>query len=94
MAVLQSGVDLAVGKSRDIGDLRIFERASSFAASWSFAIFLVCCEVERDKEEEVGAKDSHAREGGKFLSGAAACVGHPWPVGGCEVGVGREVDEA
>jgi hypothetical protein len=94
VAVLQSWFDLTVGKSSDIGEFSILERASSFAASWPLAVFLVGCEVKGDEEEEVGAEYSDTCEGGEFFSGALACVGHPGPVGGREVGVGCEVDEA
>jgi len=84
----------SVHKSCNIGNLSILERASGFATSWAFAILLVGSEVERDEEEKIGADYSHSGESGEFLSSAFARIWHPWEIGGGEVGVGREVDEA
>ena len=55
---------------------------------------LVCCEVEGDEKEEVGAEDGHASECGKFLAGAFAIVWHVGKVGGSEVGVGCKVHKS
>ena len=55
---------------------------------------LVCCEVEGDEEEEVGAEDRHASKRRKFLAGAFAVVWHVRKIGGSEVGIGCKVDES
>ena len=50
--------------------------------------------VEGDEENEVGADDTNTGHGSEFLTGALAHVRQPGEVGGGEVGVGGEVDEA
>lgn len=54
---------------------------------------LVRREVERDEEEEVGAKNEETREGGELLAGAGAVVGQPREVGGGEVGPRSKVNK-
>lgn len=93
MAVLLLGHDLSMGKSCNIWELRILERACSLAACGALSIFLVGCDVEGDEQEEVRADDTDAREGGKLLTGAFAVIRHPWEVGRGEVGVRCEIDE-
>lgn len=55
---------------------------------------LVGRKVEADEEEEIAAQNAAAGEGGELFAGTPARVGHPRPVGGSEVGVGRKVDES
>lgn len=57
------------------------------------SLLSVGCEVEGDEEEQVRAENTHASEGGKFLSGASTIVWSPWEIAVSEVGVGCEVDE-
>lgn len=85
---------IPVHNRSNIRDLRILQGARGLAARGALAVCLVGCEVEGDEEEEVRGDDAHAGEGGEFFAGAVAGVGHPGPVGGSEVGVGGEVDEA
>lgn len=61
-------------------------------ASSALALLLVGGNVEGDEEEEVAGKDTAAGECSKLLTGAAAKVGNPGPVGGGEVGVGCKVN--
>lgn len=63
-------------------------------ASSSLSRLLVGSQVEGDEEDQVGGQDAHAGESSEFLTGAFACTGHPFEVGGGEVGVGGEVNEA
>ena len=86
-------LNLAVGKSCNIGNLGVAERSDSFAAGWSLALFLVGGKVEGDEEEEVRAEYSHSRESCEFLTSTLSCIGHPWPVGGGKVCVRCEVNE-
>lgn len=51
---VRPGVDLAVGESRNIWEFSVFEGAGCLAPSWSFAVFLVCRDVEENEEDEVG----------------------------------------
>jgi hypothetical protein len=88
------GVDLAVGESRNVWKLSVFERSCSFASCWSLAIFPVGCNVEVDEEDEVGGDGNDASESGEFFTRALAGIGHPGPVCRGEVCVGCEVDEA
>jgi len=60
MAILLLGDDLTMGKSCNIREFRIFERARSLAAGGALSVFPVCRQVERDEEEEVGADDPDA----------------------------------
>jgi hypothetical protein len=54
----------------------------------------VCCEIERDEQEEVGAQYSHSSKGREFFTGTFAHVWYPWEVGRSEIRVGGKVDEA
>lgn len=74
-------VDLAIGKSCDVGQLSILQRSCGFATGWAFPIFLVSREVEGDEEQQVGAEDADTSECCEFLSGTFAVVWHPWEVG-------------
>lgn len=94
LAVGLGGGELAVGDGCDVGELGVLEGAGGLAARGALAVLLVGRDVEGDEEEEVGAEDAHAGEGGELLAGALAGVGHPVEVGRGEVGVGGEVDEA
>lgn len=91
---VRHGVDLAVGESRNVWDLSVLERTCCFSSSRAFAVFLVGCDVEEDKEDEVGGDRDDTGESGKFFSCAFARVWQPGPVGRGEVCVGCEVDEA
>jgi len=55
---------------------------------------LVRDDVEGDEEDEVGAEDDAAGDGGELLASTAAVVRHPLPIRGGEVGVGGKVHEA
>lgn len=79
---------------RDLFILHLHERAGRAAAAGLWWRFHICGQVEADEEEKVTAQDSHAGECGKLLAGTSAVVRHPGEVGGSEVGVGAEVDEA
>ena len=57
-------------------------------------LLLIRGEVEGDEEQEIAGQDGHARECGELLARALAAGRRPGEVGGGEVGVGREVDEA
>jgi hypothetical protein len=50
--------------------------------------------VEGDEQDQVGADDADTSQGSEFLTGTLAHVGEPGEVGGGEVGVRGEVDEA
>jgi len=93
MAICLS-VDFAVGESRDIWKLGIFEGSCCLATGWALSILLVSCQVEGDEEDEVGADYAHACECCKLLAGAVSCIWHPLEVGRGEVGVRGEVDES
>lgn len=57
-------------------------------APWSAALALfVGCQVEGDKEKQVGAQDDQAGDRGKLLTGAVADVGPVWEIRGREVRV-------
>ena len=71
----------------------LFERGTGSRAALGLRFLVGRC-VEGDEEEEVRGEDADACHGGEFLACAFAAVGHPGPVGGGEVGVGGEVDEA
>lgn len=86
-------VDLAAGEGSNIWDLSRGEGAGSLATSWALAILLVGRKVEGDEKEQVRAENAHARERSELLTSALSSIWHPWEVGGCEVGVGSEVDE-
>jgi len=84
-------------KGGDVGDLSILQgskRSCGFAASRLLSILAVGCDVEGDEKDQVGGDYTHARESSKFFSGALSCIWHPLEVGGSEVGVRCEVDEA
>nr|POE65624.1 transcription factor tau subunit sfc1 [Quercus suber] len=51
-------------------------------------------ERETDEKEQVARQDAHTCESGEFLTSAHATGRKPGEVAGCEVSVGREVDEA
>lgn len=87
-------VDLTTGEGGDVWNLCVLEGARSLASGGPLSVLLVGGQVEGNEEDEVGADDAHSGEGSEFLAGAVTRVGHPWPVGRGEVGVGREVDEA
>lgn len=55
---------------------------------------LVGGDVEGDEQEQVRGDDGNTSESGELLTGALAHVWSPWEVGGGEVSVGGEVDEA
>jgi len=93
MAIVLLWVDLAVCKGRDIRDLRIDQGTGGLSSCWALAVLLVGGDVERDEEDEVRAKDSHARESSEFLSSTATRVWHPWKVGGGEVCVRGKVNK-
>lgn len=98
------GRDSAVGgsslRARSRGDLELGHVDDSLAASVATGTaslglgLVVGGDVERDEQEQVGAKDAHAGEGGELLSGANTHVGQLGEVGRGEVGVGRKVHEA
>lgn len=44
-------------------------------------------EVERDKEQQIGAENAHASESGKFFSRASTNVRRPWEIAVGKVGV-------
>ena len=94
LAVRLSRRELAVRDGCDVGELGVLEGARGLAARRALAVLLVRRDVEGDEEQEVGAEDAHAGEGGELLARALAGVGHPLEVGRGEVGVGGEVDEA
>lgn len=60
MAILLLRDDLSMGKSCNVREFRIFERARSLAACGALSIFLVRRQVEGDEEEEVRADDTDA----------------------------------
>lgn len=88
------GVDLSVGKSRNIWELSILKRSRSLATSSLLSVLLIGSDIERDEKEEVRAEDTHASERSELLTSALAGVWHVWEVGAGEVGVRGEVDEA
>lgn len=79
--------ELAVKKGIDVWNLGLGERTSGFAACWALAVFLVCCNVEGDEEEEVGCDYAHSCESSEFLSSAVTRIWHPLEVGRGEIGV-------
>ena len=68
--------------------------ASVTTRATSLGSLVICRDVEGDEENEVRGDDDHSGESSEFFSGALARVGHPWEVGGREVGVGGEVNKA
>lgn len=60
MAILLLGHDLSMGKSCNVRQLSILERARSLAARGALSIFLIGREVEGDEEEEVRADNTDA----------------------------------
>lgn len=87
-------VDLSVGNGSHVWHLRILERTSSLAAGSLLSILLVSCNIERDEKQEVRAENAHASESSELLASALSGSWHVWEVGGGEVCVGGEVDEA
>ena len=55
---------------------------------------LVCSEVERDEQKEIGAQDAHAGESGKFLPGALAIARQMREVGRTEICIRSEIHES
>ena len=60
MAVLLLRHDLSMGKSCDVWELGILERARSLAACRALSILPIGRDVKRDEEEEVRADDTDA----------------------------------
>ena len=92
------GLGSTVGTSRG-GDLEVAhvdERllASVAARAANLGSLVVCSNVEGDEEQQVRGDDTNTGESGELLTGTLAHVGSPGEVGGGEVGVGGEVDEA
>lgn len=85
---MDSGAD-----SERVGQRSLRHTAQRLAGSL-LAALLVGGKVEGDEEHQVRRQDTHARESGKLLAGAAASVGHVGEVSRGEVGVRGKVDEA
>lgn len=77
-----------------VGKRSLAHSSEALSAAGRLAVALVGGEVERDEEDEVRADDTDTSESSKLLSGASARIGHPGPVGRCEVGVRGKVNEA
>lgn len=93
LSTAQAQSSCCLSHSRHLVRRHLLEgRARSGSALW--LRLLVCRGVEGDEEQEVRGQDADAGDGGELLACAFAVVGHPGPVGGGEVGVGCEVDEA
>lgn len=68
--------------------------ASVAAGTAGLSGLVVGGNVEGDEEDQVGADDADTSQGSEFLTGTLAHVREPREVGGGEVGVRGEVDEA
>jgi hypothetical protein len=81
-------------ESCDVWEFGVLEGTCGLASSWSFAVFLVGCNVEKYKEDEVGGDRNNAGKSSELFARAFAHVGHPREVRRGKVCVGREIDEA
>lgn len=88
------GVNLSTGKSRNVRNLGILERACSLASSGSPAVLLVCRNVETNEQKQVRADDGHTGESSELLAGALSVVREVGEVRRGEVGPAGKVDEA
>lgn len=94
MAIRGGLLDAADGGEGEVlhGDEGLFSGVSSRAAG--LCGLLVGGEIEGDEEHEVGGEDDETGDGSKFLARTLTGIWEPWPVGGGEVSVGSEIDEA
>jgi len=93
VSVCRPWADLAMGEGCDVRNLCVLQRASCFSTGWALSLLLVRGNIKGDEEHEVGAEEDDASECSELLSSALAHIWHPWPVGGCEVGIRGEVYE-
>lgn len=92
-----SGLGAAgTGRGRNLEVLHVDQRflASVAAGTSGLGGLVVGGNVEGDEQNQVGADDADTSHGSEFLTGTLAHVGEPREVGGGEVGVRGEVDEA
>lgn len=94
-----SGLGAAVldtGRGRNFEVLHVDQRflASVAAGTSGLGGLVIGRNVERDEQDQVRADDANTSHGSEFLTGTLAHVREPREVGGGEVGVRSEVDEA
>lgn len=87
---------LGTGRGRNFEVLHVDQRflASVAAGTSGLGGLVIGRNVERDEQDQVGADDANTSHGSEFLTGTLAHVREPREVGGGEVGVRSEVDEA
>ena len=92
------GMADSAGRRADIGNLHLAHiNGSTGRSAPSFPALLpalpVCCEVERNEKEKIGADDSHSCKGSKLLAGTFAIVGKVREICRSEICVGSKIDK-
>lgn len=87
---------LGTSRGRNFEVLHVDQRflASVAAGTSGLGSLVIGGNVERDEQDQVGADDADTSHSSEFLTGTLAHVREPREVGGGEVGVRGEVDEA
>lgn len=87
---------LGTGRGRNFEVLHVDQRFLASVATGTSGLggLVIGGNIERDEQDQVGADDADTGQSGEFLTGTLAHVREPREVGGGEVGVRGEVDEA
>lgn len=87
---------LGTGRGRNFEVLHVDQRFLASVATGTSGLggLVIGGNIERDEQDQVGADDADTGQSSEFLTGTLAHVREPREVGGGEVGVRGEVDEA